>query len=276
MEGFKVDIIKMDVHSDEMKDFGKMLRETQEGISSIRGDLRHKLSAAEDIGNTLRKIEENMEAETVMMLGLCSALGTITGYYRNSERGIMDFGTNHISGSQLSDLQREALEYENGVTNGEEKDFFVEIPHYFRGAGIGQKSFSNNAKGLANFVGETMDSAWNNTVIRALENIGASLCELLSIDNAEIDPNGPLAKVINIISDKIKDHEILSEITGDTDLFCDVLNFVADYALNGNNDENFVKFLKIVIPISPLWDILSSSSSGTSSQGGKYRIDTGY
>ena len=30
----------------------------------------------------------------------------------------MDFGTGSISGSQLSDLQKEALKYENTVRNG--------------------------------------------------------------------------------------------------------------------------------------------------------------
>lgn len=39
---------------------------------------------------------------------------------------------------------------------------------------------------------------------------------------------------------------------------------------------NLLKFLELVIPIPYLWDILPSSSSGTSSQGGTYGIDTGY
>ncbi len=117
MEGFKTDVRKIDAHSEEMKDYGKQLKRTQERISSIRGNLRYKLSGIEDIGKTLGKIEENMETETSIMLELGSVLGTIASNYRNTERRIVDFGTDSISESQLSGLQREALEYENTVGN---------------------------------------------------------------------------------------------------------------------------------------------------------------
>ncbi len=133
MEEFKVDLRKMDAHSEEIKGYGKQIRDLQEGVSSIRGNLRHKLSAIEDIGKTLRKIEENLETEMAMMSGLGSVLGTITSDYRNSERGILDFGTGSISGSRLSDLQKEALEYENVLEDSKGEGFFMEIPHYYAG-----------------------------------------------------------------------------------------------------------------------------------------------
>ncbi len=135
MEEFKVNIRKIDAHSEEIKDYGKRIRELQEGVSSIRGNLRHKLSSIEDIGKTLRKIEENLEIETVMMSGLGSVLGTIASDYRNSERRIVDFGAGSISGSQLSDLQKEALEYENVLENIKEEGGFVEVPRYYGGQG---------------------------------------------------------------------------------------------------------------------------------------------
>lgn len=288
MDEFKVNARKMDDYSEKIKDYGKLLKETQEGISSIRVNLRHKLSAAEDIGKALRNIEENMETEATVMLGFGSSLGTIAGTYRNSEQRIVDFGTGSISGSQLSDLQREALEYENenAVRIDEWKEFsWVAVNCY--GAPAGAKLFKSAADGIVNWGRNILDAAWDNTVIRSLENARASFCELIHIDCAEIDPDGPVAeflnyindKSLNHINDKLKENKILSAIMDTFGRPLDLMEFVTEVLVllsEERSPENLSKLIELSMETLELGDIVPHSSSGSSSQGGKYRIETGY
>lgn len=288
MDEFKVNARKMDDYSEKIKDYGKLLKETQEGISSIRVNLRHKLSAAEDIGKALRNIEENMETEATVMLGFGSSLGTIAGTYRNSEQRIVDFGTGSISGSQLSDLQREALEYENenAVRIDEWKEFsWVAVNCY--GAPAGAKLFKSAADGIVNWGRNILDAAWDNTVIRSLENARASFCELIHIDCGKTEPDGPVAeflnyindKSLNHINDKLKENKILSAIMDTFGRPLDLMEFVTEVLVllsEERSPENLSKLIELSMETLELGDIVPHSSSGSSSQGGKYRIETGY
>lgn len=133
MEEFKVDAGKLDSYAEGMEDYKKQIQAMQENVSSIRNGLRHKLSAMEDIGKTLRKIEENLEKETAMMSGFGSALGLIAGNYRNSERKIVDFSAGTVSGEQINQWQQEGKGFEtnlrslqsNGIS-GEESQNFIQ------------------------------------------------------------------------------------------------------------------------------------------------------
>lgn len=188
------------------------------------------------------------------MLGLGSSLEMIARNYRNSEQRILDFGTGSISGSQLSDLQREAWEYENTVGNGEKKELLVGV-HNYCGSSAGGKLFKNTADGIVDGVRNSLTSAWNNTVGRSLENITASICDLLDIDYAKLNPNGPVAKILNYIDGLLRENEILSEITGTFEWPCDVIEAVSECLAEGPNGENLIKILKIFFPFLP-WDKL--------------------
>lgn len=150
MEEFKVNTRKMDACSEEIGDCEKKLREIREGVSSIRGNLRHKLSAIEGIGQTLMKIEGNLETETSMMSGLGSTLGTIADNYRHTERGIVDFGTGSISGGQLTDLQKDALRFEEMLGDGSEEWVSLGEIRYLGGA----KGPGKNAGWIVDWISE--------------------------------------------------------------------------------------------------------------------------
>ncbi|NBH71632.1 hypothetical protein D3Z51_06270 [Clostridiaceae bacterium] len=134
MEEFRADTRKMNAYSKEIGDFEKRLRGMQEEVSSIQGNLRHKLSAMEGIGQALKKIEGNLETETAMMLGLGSALGAIADNYRHTERGIVDFGTGSISGGQLADMQKDASAFEDTLEASRGGEFSMRVPVYLGGS----------------------------------------------------------------------------------------------------------------------------------------------
>ena len=187
----------------------------------------------------------------------------------------MDFGTGSISGSQLSDLQKEALKYENTVRNGGGEMAFMAVTNCY-GTSYGAKLFKSASDSIVNEVRNAINSAWDNTIHRSLENIWGSICELLHIDYAEIDPNGPVAKFLYYIDSRLKKNEILSAITGVFEWPCDVIEFAAELLTEGKSTENLLKFLELLMPVPILWDIVPQGSSGATSQGGKYRIETGY
>lgn len=204
MEEFKVNTRKVDACSEEIGDCEKKLREIREGVSSIRGNLRHKLSAIEGIGQTLMKIEGNLETETSMMSGLGSTLGTIADNYRHTERGIVDFGTGSISGGQLTDLQKDALRFEEMLGDGSEEWEWTEGPVYL--AGNNDAAFFDDGKDI--FIGAGDEGEWIAHVIDLvkyhMEN-GGNPVDAFFVALKEVAKEGISDKIGDWFIDKLPD-----------------------------------------------------------------------
>ncbi len=91
MDEFRIDCGKLGVQCGDLENYEIIMREMKESVNSVCNGLRHKLSAMDDIGSSLKKIEENLQGEMVIMVNLKGTLGTVMAHYRKTEGAIVDF-----------------------------------------------------------------------------------------------------------------------------------------------------------------------------------------
>lgn len=99
MDEFKVYTGKLNDQASTINDYKKSIQTFQEDLNSIRTGLRHKISAGEQIGNTLKRIDDALLEEAARMSDFGQALEHIAGFYRNSEAKILSANDGRVNGS---------------------------------------------------------------------------------------------------------------------------------------------------------------------------------
>lgn len=90
MDGFRIDFGKLSTQCDNIESYETIMNEIKENVNSIRVGMRHKLSSMDDIGNNLKKIENNLQSEAMIITNMGGVLGSIVEHYRKTEKSILD------------------------------------------------------------------------------------------------------------------------------------------------------------------------------------------